>query len=305
MLDIFNNYRQKDGVIDLDKIVGLEKVDKKTYGSSDKEWFCYKSNLILFKEEKLPYEAIKEIINEEIALQYGLENASYDMAKYKGKRGTISLDFKGEKEFILFLFLLFKRPKISNDLVTVCSILEDMNMEREDILPVAQTLFRNYLLDIFTAQRDRNIENQGLLYDGKGYVLAPRYDSAGSFLTLTARHKLERFYNDYSRDMLRKYKGYRSKFTLYPETVKMDAIRVLLDIKYSIIEQDNFYLKEVLKNLDQELDQIYQINIQEVFHKMESYNLFMEKYFKRFIECVFEKKKEEYEEQEKGYRLSL
>lgn len=302
MLDIFNHYRQRDGVIDLDSISNLEKIDKKTYGSRDKQRFLYHSNLVLFREEKLSFESIKEIINEEIALQYGIENASYDLAKYHGKYGTISLDFRDGKEFIPFLFLLFKRPKISNDFITLCDILKDLEIEHEDLLIISHILFKNYLLDIFTAQRDRNVSNQGFLYDG-GYNLAPRYDSAGSFLTLTARHKLDKFCNDYSRDMLIKYKGYRSKFTLYPETVKMDAISVLLDIKYSILKHNNFYLGEVFKSLDSELDGIYQIDLSEVFRKMEFYNIVMEDYFKRFIRKVFEVKKKEYEEKEKTYSL--
>lgn len=37
MLDIFNNYLQSNGIIDLDMITGLEKVNKKTYGSMAKQ----------------------------------------------------------------------------------------------------------------------------------------------------------------------------------------------------------------------------------------------------------------------------
>ena len=148
------------------------------------------------------------------------------------------------------------------------------------------------------------MNNQGFLYTGS-YVLAPRYDSANSFLTLTARHKLDRFCNKYTQDMLVKYKGYRSKFTLYPGTVKMNAISVLLDLKYSIIEYNNFYLKEGLKDLDDELAKIYNINLSEAFQKMEFYDIKVENYFKKFISKVFEVKKQEYEEKEKTYQLFI
>lgn len=105
--------------------------------------------------------------------------------------------------------------------------------------------------------------------------------------------------------MLVKYKGYRSKFTLYPGTVKMNAISVLLDLKYSIIEYNNFYLKEGLKDLDDELAKIYNINLSEAFQKMEFYDIKVENYFKKFISNVFEVKKQEYEEKEKTYQLFI
>ncbi len=304
MLDVFDRYRQLNGVIDLDKIPELKEIEDGTYGSRKKQWFDFQSDLLLFKEEKLPLESIKEIICEQMALQYGVDNVSYDVARYKGKYGVISPDFKKGKEFIPFLFLLLKRPKISNDLTTLCDILESMDIDREEILSFARIIFRNHLLDIFTMQRDRNVTNQGFLYDGSNYFLAPRYDCGGSFLTITARAKQERFCNQYNSDMLLKYKGYRSKFTLYPGTVKLDAIDVLLDIRYSGIMYNNFYLGEVLKDLDSEIDKIYNINMREIFTRLESYNIKMEPYFKRFLECAFETKKREYEGKEKVYRLS-
>ena len=54
-----------------------------------------------------------------MSLQYGLSNASYDLARYNVKNCIISLDFIGKNEFVPFLFLLFKKPKISNDFVNV------------------------------------------------------------------------------------------------------------------------------------------------------------------------------------------
>lgn len=301
MLGVFDKYRRTNGIIDLDSIKTLKETNRKTYGSRKKQWFDYRGIHLLFKEEKLPYESLKEILNEQIALAYGLKNVNYDIATYQGALGTISFDFINEKEFIPFLFLLQKKPCISNDLVTISEILSNLNVREKKIEEITHLLFKNYLLDLFTMQRDRNVMNQGFLYDNNEYNLAPRYDSAGSFLTITARDKMERFYHQFERDMLIKYKGYRSKFTLCPGTVKMNAIDVLLDVKYQKIECQNIYLVETLKNLDTELNQIYTINLKEIFNELEFYNLKLENYFKRFIEYAFEMKKNEYEEKEKNY----
>lgn len=295
MLDIFNTYRTKDGFINLDKISDLVKMDLPTRGSRNKIWFSYLADLYLFKEEKNPFESIKEVINEELAIQFGVENASYDLAIYQEKIGVLSKDFIQEKDFIPFLFLLFQRPKISNDLVTICDILETNNIEKKQIMNIAEGLFRNHLLDIFTTQRDRNVENQGFFIDGESYFLAPRYDSAGSFLTITNRRKFNNFCNHPNKEkLLKKYKGYRTKFSLCPDTIKFNAIDVLLDLKYNFISSNSFYLESVLKKLDSEMQKIYLLNVKEVFQKLHFYNIEMDQYFKNFLVSVLHSKIEEF-----------
>ena len=296
MLEIFDKYRTKEGMIDLDQISNLTFVNMPLRGSRPKFWFSYLDALYLFKEEKNSIESVKEIINEELAIQFGLENASYDLATYQGKKGVISKDFIENREFIPFLFLLFKRPKISNDLATICDILETDNLKREQILKIAHSLFRNHLLDIFTTQRDRNVENQGFIINEKNYFLAPRYDSAGSFLTIASLQKFTNFNNHpHKIQLLEKYKGYRTKFSLCPETVKLNAIDILLNLVYGIIPTNSFYLQEVLKSLDPEIQKIYLLNLKEIYQKLQFYNIKLNIHFKKFMSCVIETKINEFE----------
>lgn len=306
MLDVFNDYRNNQGIIELDKIEQLKKQNKQTYGSRPKSWFSYEENFYLFKEEKQPLESIKEIINEELAIQYGLQNVIYDLAEYGGKKGTISLDFKNGKQFEPFLFLLLRNPKISNDLTTVCNTLTEINAPSENIREIAYQIFSNHLLDIFTTQRDRNIENQVFLKEEDKYTLAPRYDSAGSFLTITSQDKMRRFCAHPTREvLLKKYKGYRSKFSLCPNTIKEDAIDILLGLKYGKIPKDNFYLEQVFQSLDKEIQKIYLLNFKEIFNKLKFYNIALEKTFQKFLVCVFETKLREYERKEQEFRLAI
>ena len=53
MLEIFDKYRTKEGMIDLDQISNLTFVNMPLRGSRPKFWFSYLDALYLFKEEKI------------------------------------------------------------------------------------------------------------------------------------------------------------------------------------------------------------------------------------------------------------
>lgn len=302
MLDVFNKYRQSDGIVNLKDVTSLTEVKSIIDGTNKryKKWLNMDSDLYLFKEGS-HFESIKELVNEEMAIQYEIENAEYDLAFYKDKKGVITKDFRENKEFIPFVFI--EEMKKSYDFITLCNSLEKKGLSKEQILSLSNIVFKNHLLNIFTEESDRNITNQAFLYNGNDYELAPRYDSSNSFLPLKSKSKMNKFCNTNGGDIFKKYRVAYPKFILYPTTKNRNAINALLDLKYLKVIDDNLYLKEALKILDSEIDKIYKIDMKSIFTKLEFYNINIETYFKDFLECVFEVKKEEYEKKDKQYSL--
>lgn len=301
MIDYLNKYRNKSGYIELKQVKKLQKLDLPTYGSRFKIWLKIDDELYLFKEGNNYFENIKEIINEELAKQINIKNASYDLAILDGKLGTISPDFKQGKEFIPFMFYYFRKPVISNDLVNFCNILNDMQIKEEIIFKMASDLFSNHLLDIFTAQRDRNIENLGTLDHDE---LSPRYDSAGSFLTIDSPNKIDNFISSRDKDrLLYRYKGYRTKFSLCPKTLTENSLDVLLKLSAQIYTYDSKYLSYVLSLLNKEMAKIYLLDFKAIFNYLKDYNIFIANYYQRLMKEVYKAKIQEYERKRIIYGL--
>lgn len=302
MLNHFNKYRDKNGYIVLKQIKNLQKLDLPTYGSRFKIWLKIDGELYLFKEGNNDLENLKEIVNEELAKQFKIKNASYDLAILDGKPGLISPDFRQEKEFIPFMFYYFRKPVISNDLVNFCNILNDMHINEEIIFKMASDLFRNHLLDIFTAQRDRNIENLGTLNHDE---LSPRYDSAGSFLNVNSPGKINTFIQTPNKEHLfQKYKGYRTKFSLCPNTITENSIDVLLKLYTNIYSYDSKYLLSVLPLLNKEMAKIYLLDFRAIFNYLKDYNIFIANYYQKLMVEVYQAKIQEYERKRKIYGLN-
>ena len=100
-MDKLEKYRQ-DGTINVSKIIEQNKfeIDLEKSGARQKFWFD--NHQYLFKAI-FPgsYEDYAEVIAEEIAKQFGIPCAEYDLAVFEGKKGVVTKNFLQEDEVLI------------------------------------------------------------------------------------------------------------------------------------------------------------------------------------------------------------
>ena len=134
------NFRNKQGFIDLNKLKRFRENGVVVEGSNAKCWFNFGGERFLFKEYDNLLSVFGEVLYYRIARECGVDCAQYDFALFDGKKGTISFDFlKKNETYYSFLELTSEFGENNLD-------LEDITTNRE--LLVMQNNKYNNLISI-------------------------------------------------------------------------------------------------------------------------------------------------------------
>ncbi len=306
MIYKFNKYRDKHGYIKLEEIK-KEPLLISVHGSrKDKEWFLIDGEYYLFKGNNGPLEEIKELINELMARQLGIENAQYDAAIYQGRKGVLTLDFTKGKIVNPMLNYLCEINILSNDLYTYVVFLCSRGISEEKIKENIKFWLYSHILDIFTCQKDRHFKNLSLFDDTLSHT--PRYDSAGSFLSITNYSKMYNFVSSDSKDILiERYRGARTKFRIFPGDVTENSIDELLSACF-VPRKDSYIfnlIKEVLLLVPSMIKTVSQMDFSSLFYELSEVNIILSDFYKDYFELIFKLRIEEYEKKEEVMKKSL
>ncbi len=297
MLDCFNKNRGRDGYVDIESLP-KEIIERKTYGSrEDKIWFAYQGDSYLFKPNQNEREDIKEILNEELGKSLGIQNAEYDLGFYEGKKGVISKDYITDKsKYLLGIHVLFEyHLPFGNNLYNYYQALLKSGSSEIVMNETIDELLRRHILDIFTVQRDRNETNLSFYKTEEGLIPAPRYDSAGSFLSISKTNKMREFIESSKKEMLMtRYKGIRTKFRILPGSRKDHSI----DEFFHSLESDELpiFLKERILSLDSFITDAQNLDLLSIYDILEEYNIHLCRTERDFYRKVYDYKIKEFEQ---------
>ena len=141
--------------------------------------FNYNGQEYYYKRSDLPDMVYNELVGEELAKDFGIRHAEYDLASYHGNLGVISKNFIKKDEIFC----------------TASDLLDDM-IRKEDKYPLTQfnnlklykkilpesvfkDVLRLFVFDVICANNDRHDENFGFVFNRKtgDMRLAPIYDN--------------------------------------------------------------------------------------------------------------------------------
>lgn len=291
MYDKFNKYRSNEGYINLDSI-SKKVLDRKTYGSrKGKVWFSIFGDKYLFKPSLNKYEEYKEVINYLIAENLDISTATYDLASLNGIKGVITKDFIKNSSFAPMLLLLCKNNSCNNCLYNYYMAMKNDNIDPNIIKSNMHSFYFEHLLDIFTCQYDRNVENNALM-DG---VKAPRFDSAASFLSLLKPQKINNFMALPDKKLyIEKFKGKRTKLRVMPGSMKENSIDELLKAIYEYQDIDKDF-REIFYSTDSYISKIKTVDFTNIMNLLKEYYEVMPQSYYDFFRFIVEYKLEEYE----------
>lgn len=92
------NFKNKDGFVELNKLKKYREKGTVVEGSNAKCWFNVSGERFLFKEYGDVLSAFGELLYYKASQICGVDCAEYDLAIFEGKKGTISFDFLSENE---------------------------------------------------------------------------------------------------------------------------------------------------------------------------------------------------------------
>lgn len=298
----FDKYRDKNGYILLDN-VDKKVLSTTTYGSrKNKKWLLIDDKEYLFKGSNSPLEEIKEIINELISNQLNILTAEYDVAIYKGAKGLITKDFRNGKNIKTMLCLLCEINNVKNDLYTYILALYAKGLEEKYVIRNLRIWLYNHILDIFTCQRDRHFKNIAIFDD---LMPTPRYDSSGSFLTISKYDKINNFVKSSSkRELIERYKGIRTKLRIFPGDVRENSIDELLKVEFVPNDEKNIaqLIKKELLGINKLLLGISEIDFSEIYYQLREFNIILNSVYKDYFKIIIDLKMQEYLEKENKYK---
>lgn len=325
MMDEFNQYRNKNGYIDLNKIP-----DKYFYDSQSGRIEVYETmnDVYYYRHNLWARDDIREIINQEIAKQVECENAEYDLATLKGSIGIITRSFIGEKEiFKNGMDFLYSSPykRTENTLYNYLLALKKRNVPKERIQEICRGMLENHILDIFSLQEDRSLYNLGFLEKAGNIRLAPRLDNEMSFL-----HDINSKINPFL-EAPNKKQYIIEKMPLRLKVIDQNQFRLLstIDLNDPIIDywesstwktiptakkQDmvknislqsrNSSMKETYKTIQKEMkkmnsyiERASQMNFEEIYYHLKQYNIGLSEAEKEFFKLLYQTRVEMFFEQ--------
>lgn len=175
---------RKDGFIELDD-----------YDYRKVSYYYYviniNNNKYYFKKSKSIRTVYNELIAEELAKDYGIENVKYDLASLDGFIGVISEDFIKDRSFIYIGSLLAKFHK--NEFIPQYNNLKDLQeciMKKYGDKSLFDSILDMFIFDMLIGNVDRHTDNYGLFVDNNislatifdnEYMLDPRSVYDGTY----------------------------------------------------------------------------------------------------------------------------
>ena len=174
MKSINNSKRDNLGTIELEQLK-LRKIKDIRPGKYDNFSFYYNNEEYFFKRCSSINSIYNELLAEELAKDYGIECAHYDLASYDGMIGTISKNIleKGDLFHQLSEFV----TDDSNDTQTILQQLKQIYKDENTINILKKELIDIIIFDILIANHDRHSDNLGIIENKSGIHFGPIYDN--------------------------------------------------------------------------------------------------------------------------------
>ena len=313
MLDSFNQYRNKNGFINLNLVLKEEinQMKKLRFFS-----FILGNDIYSFRNSDGIRYDIRELINEEISKQARHNNASYDLAIYNGNIGMLTKIFtRPEEELITGQKLLqyASLNSIDNTLYNYLLALKNDGANDSSIKNITRQMLEEYILDIFTIQNDRNSTNLGFMKKTSSYQLAPRFDSEDSFFSYMNEEEMKDFLKSKKRketiaelitrslpqDKLSELRllstvnpsdliiDYWESFTW--QTVPVAKKEKLLKNNLEKEIKDTYIIiSEAMKTMNLFIDKASQINFEEIYYYFNQYNIRLSNIEREFYRIIYE-----------------
>lgn len=272
------NNRDSLGYILLEKL----KIEKAEYlkGLSGNFSFFYNNKKYFFKKCKNIHEVYNELIAEEIANEFGIPCAHYDLASYYGFIGTVSENFINRKDNYItieeILKKVFKKENVSkyNNLEDIEISLIYLYKDQLIVNQLMNELINIFIFDILIANLDRHVSNNGIIENENGIHFGKVFDNEkmlsdasinmGIYSLGISRNDYHPFILDYNED-----DNFIKKF-LYQSSKEY---KKLLEDKLEIISDEN--IEKILVKVEQKINSPIQPNIREKIKLKFSQNLSM------------------------------
>ena len=276
------NFRNKQGFIELNKLKRFREKGAVVEGSNAKCWFNVAGERFLFKEYRDILSAFGEVLYYKAAQICGVDCAQYDFAVLDGKEGTISFDFLSENEtYYSFLeltsdfgennldldnistnrdLLIIQNNKYNN-LSSIKSLLTRLfRIPLEQRKEIEKGLIKMFVLDTLLWHQDRTIWNYGIVINEESddVRLAQVHDNSHILCLYKGESYIKECVMEFINNgvMSASKFGYKTFESLIDED---DAIDQLIDF-YSCCNEDtkmvideivqSFEVEEIVKELE-------------------------------------------------------
>ena len=201
-----------------------------------------------------------ELIAEELAKDFGIDCAHYDLANYRGLKGVISEDFIKDDKYISLNDIVNdyygkeETANAHNNLIDIWSALDfrykDENISNE----LMEEIVNMFIFDVLVAQGDRHLNNYGILENETEIKIAPLFDNTYILSDLVINHGwfslgVDKDQNIYADDFDDSKDKILVKFLKESSSEYMD----LLESKLWIISEEN--IDKVLKRVEDKINE--------------------------------------------------
>lgn len=267
------NCRNKEGFINMDRLIHYREKGIVVSGSNAKGWYNVNGTRILFKEYDNVLACFAEVLYYRAARMCGVDCAAYDFAMCEGKVGTISYDFLGVDEcYYNFLELTsqfgdsnFDLENISNNhdllviqnnkynnLSSIRNLLGRLfHISKAQKKEIEKGLIKLFCLDTLFWHQDRTLWNNGIIVDEEEDTsrLAPAHDNSYVLCLNRGPEYIEECIVDFiNGGVMGLGKNKYSSFELVFEGD--DSIEQLINFYENCDEEMRETIDEVIKNLD-------------------------------------------------------
>lgn len=161
-----DEYRDSDGLIDLDKISGIKEMTGPNIYT-----FMYNGDKYYFKTSVVG-SLYNELVAYEIANILGINSICYDIASYGGYVGVLSKNFVGNNKYIPMSFILKKVYGVynneANNLDDIWDALYIYFKDFEIVKNLMDEIVNLFLFDVIIGNSDRHNDNYGILISDNG-----------------------------------------------------------------------------------------------------------------------------------------
>lgn len=209
--------RDQKGFINLNVLRKCKEKGEDVGGTNAKCWFNVDGTRVLFKEYNEMGPAFGEVLYYLVAKHCGVNCARYDLARYKGKIGTISYDFAQNKAYYEFLYLIATFEDSSynySEIVESSELLKIYNnkynnlefilgfLEKVGLHGKKDALVSMLTLDTLFIHVDRTLWNFGILIDEEknDMELTPIYDNSFVLCLQESKEYLENIMERLSKE---------------------------------------------------------------------------------------------------------
>lgn len=167
--------RNDEGFIELDENMVTKRYSMTLFD------FLYKQKKYIVKIRDYS-NCYNELIAEELAKDYGIKCAHYDIGVYGFNFCVISEDFIGDNEFIKMydiLKLINSNPDFNNNLEDIWAALCEFRKinSKLEVYNIMNKVVDIFIFDILIANVDRHTSNYGLLISDGKIDISPIYDN--------------------------------------------------------------------------------------------------------------------------------